>query len=107
MSTNLRTKYENRSKEFYRRYYSQLVGATIIEFVGMGLSQEDRDVGIHSAFPCFKVKFKDGTYGLIEISQDEEGNGGGFLFGIPLPNMEDYDKKHGIPSAAELFGASK
>ena len=38
-----------------------------------------------SDFPSFKVKFKDGSISDIEISQDEEGNGGGFIFGLPTP----------------------
>lgn len=93
-----REKYEARGREFYRRYYNQLVGATVIEFVGMNLSDQDKEVGIGPAFPCFKVKFQDGSYGLIEVSRDEEGNGGGFLFGMPFPTMDDYDKKHGLNS---------
>jgi hypothetical protein len=36
-------------------------------------------------FPVFLVKFADGSNGEIEISQDEEGNGGGFVFGLPSP----------------------
>jgi len=34
-------------------------------------------------FPSFKVKFKDGSISDIEISSDEEGNGGGFTYGLP------------------------
>jgi hypothetical protein len=102
-----RDKWEARSREFYKRYYNQLVGSTIIEFVGMNLSDEDKRLGMGPEFPCFKVRLKDGTYGLIEVSRDEEGNGGGFIFGLPLPNMDDYDKRHSIPSAAEMFGVGK
>lgn len=98
----MKEKYEARSKEFYRRYYGQLVGATVIEFVGMNLSEEEREIGMGPEFPCLKVKFKDGTYGLIEVSRDEEGNGGGFLFGLPLPSMDDYDKKHGLNKYEEV-----
>ena len=97
-----RESYEKRGREFYRRYYKQLVGATIIEFVGMNLSEEDKSLGIGPEFPCFKVKFQDGTYGLIEVSRDEEGNGGGFLFGLTAPSMDDYDKKHKLNNYAEV-----
>lgn len=92
----MREKYEKRAEEFYRRYYRQLVGSTIIEFVGVNGGDS-----FNEGFPCFKVRFKDGTYGLIEISRDPEGNGGGFLFGLPFPKMDDYDKKHKLNSYAE------
>lgn len=94
-----REKYEARGREYYRRYYKQLVGATIIEFVGMN---QDESMGFDEGFPCFKVKFKDGTYGLIEVSRDPEGNGGGFLFGLPEVKMDDYDKKHKLNKYAEV-----
>lgn len=87
----LRERYEERSKEFYKRYYRQLVGARIIGFEGVN---KDPDLNWEPGFPCFKVQFADGRYGLIEISRDEEGNGGGFIFGLSLPSMDDFDKKH-------------
>ena len=89
---SLREAYEKRSKEFYRRYYQQLLGATIITYEGFTRDEYTDGDG----FPMFKVRFKDGTYGLIEISRDEEGNGGGFIFGLPLPSLDDYDKRHGL-----------
>lgn len=66
--------------DFYNKYYSYLEGATILKFNGM----EEFEYG--GAFPSFKVNFKDGTTGNIEISMDEEGNGGGFIFGLALPS---------------------
>jgi len=42
-----------------------------------------------SNFPSFKVKFKDGSVSDIEISSDEEGNNGGFIFGLPTPVTVD------------------
>jgi hypothetical protein len=67
-------------KNFYEKYYKALEGATIIEFIGMN---EDDFGG--KPFPSFKVKLKNNVYLNIEISQDEEGNGGGFIFGLPTP----------------------
>lgn len=66
--------------DFWNSYYSELEGATILKFVEM---RSDEFGG--SNFPVFLVKFSNGSTGEIEISQDEEGNGGGFIFGLPLP----------------------
>jgi hypothetical protein len=66
------------SNEFFTKYYRDLVGATILSFDGM--QNEDCDFG--DGFPSFTVKFKDGEIGQIQISQDPEGNGGGFIFGL-------------------------
>jgi hypothetical protein len=69
------------SDNFWNKYYGSLVGATIVSFDGM--NTED-DLG--DGFPTFTVKFKNGSVGQIEISQDPEGNGGGFIFGLENPN---------------------
>lgn len=67
--------------EFWQKYYASLEGATIVKFLGMN---EDDTGG--DGFPCFQVRFADGSEGTIEISQDPEGNGGGFIFGLVAPN---------------------
>jgi hypothetical protein len=66
------------SNEFFTKYYGDLVGANILSFDGM--QNEDCDFG--DGFPSFTIKFKDGEIGQIQISQDPEGNGGGFIFGL-------------------------
>jgi hypothetical protein len=66
------------TNEYFAKYYGDLVGATILSFDGM--QNEDCDFG--DGFPSFTVKFKDGEVGQIQISQDPEGNGGGFIFGL-------------------------
>jgi len=68
------------SNDFYTKYYGDLVGAKIIAFDGM---VED-EFGL-SPFPTFTVAFKDGSKGQIQIYRDEEGNGGGFISGLALP----------------------
>jgi hypothetical protein len=69
--------------DFHTMYYSGLEGATIVRFVEM------RGDGFGGKpFPVFLVKFADGSNGEIEISQDEEGNGGGFVFGLPSPFLD-------------------
>ena len=65
---------------FYNKYYKALEGATILKFVEM---RKDEFGG--KPFPVFLVMFSDGEAKEIEISQDEEGNGGGFVFGLPVP----------------------
>jgi hypothetical protein len=66
---------------FWKKYYSGLEGATITKFAGMN----DAGFGEPNGFPSFQVKFADGSEGIIEISRDPEGNGGGFIFGLPAP----------------------
>ena len=66
------------TNEYFAKYYGDLVGATILSFDGM--QNEDCDFG--DGFPSFTVKFKDGEIGQIQMSQDPEGNGGGFIFGL-------------------------
>lgn len=65
--------------DFWKNYYKSLEGATITKFAGMN----DAEMG--DGFPAFMVRFADGTEGIIEISRDPEGNGGGFIFGLPTP----------------------
>jgi hypothetical protein len=65
------------SNDYYTKYYGDLVGSTVLSFDGM---QDDGSGG--DGFPSFTVRFKDGETGQIQISQDPEGNGGGFVFGL-------------------------
>lgn len=70
------------ANDYYKRYYSQLDGALIVKFDGMN---ED-DMG-GDGFPSFTVRLKNGEIVTLEVSQDPEGNGGGFVFGLPLPEQ--------------------
>jgi hypothetical protein len=36
-------------------------------------------------FPAFTVKTPSGETFVVEVSRDPEGNGPGFLFGLPTP----------------------
>jgi len=62
------------TSKFWENYYGSFVGAKIVSFNGMAES----DLG-DDGFPTFTVMFADGWLGEIEISQDPEGNGGGFI----------------------------
>lgn len=69
--------------DFWQKYYGGLEGATIIKFVGMNTDEMGGE-----GFPTFLVRFAGGDENEIEISQDPEGNGGGFIFGLPVPPSE-------------------
>jgi hypothetical protein len=68
-------------------YLSPLVGCTI---TGVDALVEDGE-----AWPRIKVRLPeghliDGTNQIeLEVSRDEEGNGPGFLFGLPIPTLEE------------------
>jgi hypothetical protein len=62
------------SDNFYEYYYRHLIGCKI---TAVGMNAE--------GFPYFVIIDNDGNRQTIEISQDEEGNGPGFLFGLPNP----------------------
>jgi hypothetical protein len=67
-------------------YYSALNGAKIIRFIGT-VSEE-----FGTGFPQFLVKLSTGKIIEMEVSKDPEGNGGGFLFGLPdftLPEFRE------------------
>lgn len=66
---------------FWDKYYRQLEGATVVQFVGV-IPDENEE---YIAFPTLVVRLKDGSICELEISQDPEGNGGGFIFGLPMP----------------------
>ncbi len=55
-------------------YYGQLVGMKIIK---SGFTEGDEGLGL---FPFFILRDKAGDLLRVEVSQDEEGNGPGFLF---------------------------
>ena len=60
-----------------KEYYEQLVGATITHY------EEVKDDHADDPFPVFLMKLEDGTKVQVDVSRDEEGNGGGFLFIAP------------------------
>jgi hypothetical protein len=65
--------------DFWSKYYGSFVGAKIVSFDGM-----NNEGYLGDGFPTFTVLFADGTKDTIEISQDPEGNGGGFIFGLSV-----------------------
>jgi hypothetical protein len=55
------------------KYYAQLVGCKIVDF------RFDQDEDALSPFPVFTLQLDDQKVEM-SLSQDEEGNGGGFAF---------------------------
>ena len=66
---------ERTEKQFWEDYYGQLVGGVV---KGFGVVEEE-----DGYWTCFIVKLITGEEVQIEVSQDPEGNGPGFLFGLP------------------------
>ncbi len=64
------------SSAWTKKYMAPLVGSKI---VGVGVTED--------GFPFITVEAteKNGFSGLLEISRDTEGNGPGFIFGLPEP----------------------
>jgi len=64
--------------KFYNDYYGQLVGWTITSF---DLVEDTEDPLDTYLWPTFTLTHhKTGNTVKVEVSQDEEGNGPGFLF---------------------------
>ena len=59
-------------------YYATLVGAEITRF-----SWSEPDPYSGDRWPQFRVQLRDGSQYDIEISRDPEGNGPGFIHGLP------------------------
>ena len=60
------------------KYYQQLIGATVKSFT---MIKEEYAL---DNFPCYMLELADGSMVQFEVSRDEEGNGGGFLFISPI-----------------------
>lgn len=71
---------DDKALAFYNEYFGQLVGAKI---TGFELTR-DEDDEYGDVWPTYAVTLKDGRKITIEISQDEEGNGPGFIFGLEV-----------------------
>ena len=71
-------KLSERSRNFYTEYYKFLEGGRIIK---ASLSHEDEE---ENTWPEIQIKKGNETF-EIEVSMDPEGNGPGFLFGLPEP----------------------
>ena len=82
-NTHIMLSHSNNAQIKYQKYYEQLKGFTIESF---SFNEDEYSL---SPFPCFVLKKGDQKL-VIEVSMDEEGNGGGFLFIGSNPSVEDY-----------------
>lgn len=71
----------NDRKQFNEKYYGTMLGA-VVESVDGG-----------AEFPFFTIRTPDGRMFKLEVSADEEGNGPGFLFGLPIPEKSLRNKR--------------
>lgn len=77
-----RDEWFEKQKMWTSRYYGQLDGATIKELI-LVVDSEAREI-----YPTFAVKLANGEELEIEIRRDEEGNGPGFISGLPFPEVK-------------------
>lgn len=75
--------YLEREQKFIRAYLKPLVGARITS-VNAHIDRHG-EFPTGDVWPIIRATLKDGTRVKLEISSDEEGNGSGFVFGLPHP----------------------
>ena len=71
---------EDRELDWMKAYLSELDGATII-----GTDAQRDEFG--DLWPVLYIDLADGEEIMVEISADQEGNGGGFIFGLSAPSQ--------------------
>ena len=102
------SRHSDKERKWMIEYMTPVVGGTITE---VGVTEADE---FGSAFPYVIVK-KPATKTAqaqefkLEVSQDEEGNGPGFLFGLPSPgsSVTTIKLKNGIVVLAWEDGKAK
>ena len=75
-------------------YYEQLEGATILRFKGT-----DPDDFGGRGFPMFVARLANGELVELVLSQDEEANGGGFMFGLPDYTLPEFRTTNNLTKA--------
>ena len=78
MSTQAK-KLADQDKEWKLKYYSFLKGARI---VNLEIFEDELFTGSDQNWPVIIIE-KDNQLFELQISRDEEGNGPGFMFGLP------------------------
>jgi hypothetical protein len=73
----------DQAKKFYEAYYGSLVGCTCIK--AEMVKEEEHEFSLGDFWPELTFQKPDGETFVVSVSQDEEGNGPGFLFGLERP----------------------
>lgn len=79
LATNLHA-HEKKDKEWKQKYYSFLKGAKI---VNVEVFEDDLFTGADKNWVCITIEKAEGVRYELQLSRDEEGNGPGFMFGLP------------------------
>ncbi len=66
---------------FYTKYYNQLKGYTIVSYSMI------EDEGALAPFPSFQLTHPTKEDIQIDVSMDEEGNGGGFFYFLVIKGV--------------------
>lgn len=74
--------YKQQEQDFLRKYYATLVGMTI---TNVNIVNDLTDGGFGDNWLVIQATDKDGKRYRLEVSRDPEGNGPGFIFGLPRP----------------------
>lgn len=77
------TTVKDEEQQYLQKYYSTLVGMTI---TGISIVNDLSDGGFGDNWLVINAKTADGKRFRLEVSQDPEGNGPGFIFGLPIPS---------------------
>lgn len=72
---------QRKQEEWTRLYYGSLVGA---KCVGVEAETDNSEYGFGDCWPKLIFEHPKGGRFTVEVSRDEEGNGPGFLFGLPV-----------------------
>jgi hypothetical protein len=79
---------EAKKPTYMAAYYRSLIGATVVHVE----LKESEDGWSREPWPVITV-MKQGQKFELEVSQDYEGNGPGFLFGLPVPEEGTYEPR--------------
>lgn len=79
LASNLHS-YEQKDKEWKEKYYSFLKGARIVK---VEVFEDDLFTGSDKNWVALTIEKADGVTYEVQLSRDEEGNGPGFMFGLP------------------------
>lgn len=78
--------YKEQERDYLEKYYSPLVGLTITSIAVVPDLDDDGDDPWGDNWLVIQAVDSKGNIYRLEVSQDPEGNGPGFIFGLPNPN---------------------